>query len=601
MPQFRLHSLPLRSRRTCCTPAQHRWEYLLPEKAGEVDRLVEAMGAACSTVAQPSERSALRRASFTNLRTQGSAKSRTMKAGTDFTESYSLGDQVGSDEAVMLATNVESEVEHVARLLDKGSMPMDANSGDVEEHLLNLARLDHVHVCRFIEAFEHEDQVQLVYEKATSENLFEQESALEAGRPLNEEAVQNYCRQIASGLRVAHKNGIVHGRLSPTSLLLDPSEQMENHIKICDIGQTFILRPQRDSKYEYEAPETLWDEFRAPSDMTQFSEELKIFASIDMWALGVLVYRMLTGKLPFDSGKPGAGKEAVKTSAVEFGSEWAKMPDAREVVHGLLRHNGRIRTPAEKVLKHPWLTLSKEYISRAKMIRVLQNVVYNTQESTFKKFALRVIAEDMNHEKLEVVQKAFQRIDKNNDGTLELHEITAVLRKYVQDDDQNTDEIFEAIDRDASGSLNFAEFCAVSIGRPEYCEKETLWHAFNRFDRDGNGMFEKEEIALCLREVEHLAEGAQVTAEVEEIAGDIAMPVDFDTFVHIMITPAGIPINGLACNWDKMCYTVLKVDNHKVRHINPRRYPLMGSPLRKSPYAKKSIGNMFTETEGEEE
>lgn len=548
------------------------------------------MGSACSVTSNSEwDANAVKtRSSFTALRATGSAKTRVLKPGSDFTESYTVGKQQGSDKSVTSVVNIDNEVEHMARSVDKSTMPMEASTGDVEEHFAQLAKLDHVHICRFIEAYEYDHQVQLIYERATVKNLFEMDKTLMSGEALQEEAVQIYCRQIASALQVAHKSGVVHGRLSATSILSDPSVENEIAVKICDMGQTYVLRPPRaGGTLDYNAPETLWDEFRHPSDMEQMNESIKAFASLDMWALGILLFRMLTGTMPFaECPDPDKKKEMIKSESVKFSPDWAKMPDARDVVQGLLRHNGRIRLGAEKVLKHPWLMLSKEYISRTKMIRILQNVVYNTQESTFKKFALRVIAEDMAQEKIEIVQKAFQRIDRNNDGSLEVREISDVLRKYLEDDGQYTDEIFEAIDRDASGSLNFAEFSAVSIGRPEYCDKEVLWHVFNRFDRDGNGSFDQDEIARTLREVEQLAEGAQVTAEVEEIAGNIAMPMDFDTFVHIMITPAGQNVNSLALTWDKMCYQVMKVDNQKVRHITPRP-PTASAMLRTTAYSRK--------------
>merc|ERR1712110_784668 len=109
-------------------------------------------------------------------------------------------------------------------------------------------------------------------------------------------------------------------------------------------------------------------------------------------------------------------------------------------------------------------------------------------ETSFKKFALRVIAEDLSTEKLEIVDKAFRFIDQYGDGNLEVKEIAQVLKRYGEEEGA-ADEIFEAIDRDASGTLNFAEFTAVSIGPSEYHDMETLWHTFNRFDRDGNGAF----------------------------------------------------------------------------------------------------------------
>jgi len=552
------------------------------------------MGAICSKVENGAdvERGPSRRMSFMSLKKAGKNNS-VIKEGGELFSTYSLGEQVGTDDQVLAAINKENEVEYVARAIEKSEMPCKDLSS-VEEHLGILSGLDHVHICRFIEAFDQDERYQLVYEKAKPVTLFEEEKDLAKGKPLNQELCQVYCRQIAMALSVAHKQGIVHGRLRDSSLLIDPlpaeDGDVDRAIKICDIGQTFLMRePRRSDNIEYETPENLWGDLVMPPNSVYMRTQIKTYTSCDLWSLGVLLFRMLTGKMPFHAPKLDL-KEAIKGSIVQFDKEWEQMPDARDVVGSLLKRSPRIRITAERILKHPWITLSKARVSKSKMMRVLQNVAFNTTENTFKKFAMRVIAEDMAPEKLMIVKKAFRSIDKNGDGMLNVEEIRQALKKYGEEEGQ-ADEIFEAIDRDSSGTLNFAEFTAVSIGPHEYCDKEILWHTFNRFDKDSNGAFDKDEITTVLREVENLADGVSVQNQVEEIAKDIEMPVDFDTFVQIMVTPAGQPISKFKCSWDHICYQVLKVDNHGVRHITPKTYEPVdkwANPLLKSPYRRNS-------------
>jgi len=558
------------------------------------------MGASCSQAESGTEKQRIMsRRSFSSIKKldKGNAA---LKPGASFAMAYDVSDPVGGNEMVLVATNHENEVEYVARAIEKREMPCQ-DMASIDEHLQVLGGLDHVHICRFVEAFDCNERIQLVYEKARSTTIFELDGA-RPDRPMGLDLAQVYCRQIAMALSVAHKQGIVHGRLRDTSLLVDTCERTENEeqtLKICDMGQTFMLRPARTGKLiDYESPEGLWGELPMPSTSTHFRNQLKSYMSSDMWSLGVLLFKMLTGRLPFTGRTTDETKEHIKSSAVDFGSEWKSMPEAKDLVHSLLKHSGRIRLTAEKVLKHPWILLSRTRVSRSKMMRVLQNVIFNATESTFKKFAMRVIAEDMSAEKLDIVTRAFRYIDKNGDGTLELEEIRAVLKKYSEevlktygDEEGVADEIFDAIDRDASGTLNLAEFTAVSIGPSEYCNKETLWHTFNRFDKDGNGAFDKQEIMTVVREVEHLSDGALLEKEVEEISRNIDMPVDFDTFVQIIITPVGQSVSKLNCSWDRFCYNVMKVDNHKVRHIEPRRYDQSSkpaNPLLRSPYARGS-------------
>jgi len=549
------------------------------------------MGAACSSAEQSEDKQQVggMRSSFMSVR--GIKKGAFLKQSRFFSAAYEIGDSVGEDEGVVSTTNKENEVEYVSRAVDK-QHTLFRNPAELEDHLQTLSTLDHVHICRFVEAFDCEERLQLIYEKATPTSIFAVDEDLKTDNPIAQENAQVYCRQIAMALRVAHKQGIVHGRLSDSSLLVDnfePTGSAKRSIKICDMGQTFILRPARSSsRIDFSAPEILLEELPMPANRRAYNDGVKAYQATDCWALGVLLYRMLTGKMPFLKKEGNDMRKTITETSVHFGTEWRDMREAKEVVHGLLRHSSRIRMTADQVARHPWIALSKASISRSKMMRVLNNVMWNTTESTFKKFTFRVIAEDMPAEKLAIVTQAFRYIDKDGDGNLDVEEIRKVLKRYGEEE-ASADEIFEAIDRDASGSLNFAEFTAVSLGPHEYCDSETLWHTFNRFDKDGNGNFDKAEIMTVMREVEYVADGAILENEVEEIAKDIKMPVDFDTFVQIIVTPTGQPISMASTSLDRFCYSVMKVDRHKVRHIPPKKFDSGKAGIFRSPYAQMPL------------
>jgi serine/threonine protein kinase len=102
-----------------------------------------------------------------------------------------------------------------------------------------------------------------------------------AGLP--EEEARSILLQILSALHVAHDAGVVHENLKPTNIYLARRAACPPLVKILDFGGCAARTPR------YMAPEALAGR---TSDRRA-----------DLWACGVIVYRMLTGKRPYDGGE----------------------------------------------------------------------------------------------------------------------------------------------------------------------------------------------------------------------------------------------------------------------------------------------------------
>lgn len=114
----------------------------------------------------------------------------------------------------------------------------------------------------------------------------------EKGR-LFQDQVINYSEQIAKGLQHAHLNGIIHRDVKPQNILITDDDR----VKIFDFG---IAKHSESS--------TITNSGRIIGSVHYFSPEqargLTTDARSDIYSLGIVMYEMITGRLPFDSESP---------------------------------------------------------------------------------------------------------------------------------------------------------------------------------------------------------------------------------------------------------------------------------------------------------
>lgn len=125
--------------------------------------------------------------------------------------------------------------------------------------------------------------------------------ALVPGRPLEElvdegplpiDKAVEIARQIAEGLRVAHENGVVHRDVKPANILVEERDDGQLHATVMDFGLAQLAGSSRLTRQD-----------TSLGTVSHMSPEQAMGGGsdrrTDIWALGVVLYQMVTGELPF--------------------------------------------------------------------------------------------------------------------------------------------------------------------------------------------------------------------------------------------------------------------------------------------------------------
>jgi serine/threonine protein kinase len=173
-------------------------------------------------------------------------------------------------------------------------------------------------------------------------------------KKFTEKDVATICIQILRGLNYMHKKNIVHRDIKPENILL-ASKEIENlELKITDFGFAKCYDPQEGGLTEtlgsplYMAPEIIK---KLPYDCT-----------VDIWALGVLTYIMLSGKPPFKGRSKDEVFIEITTKNITYSGEtWKNISkEAKNFVRKMLVRDPKQRSTAEDLIKDEFLVNNVE-------------------------------------------------------------------------------------------------------------------------------------------------------------------------------------------------------------------------------------------------
>ncbi|TRZ25912.1 hypothetical protein HGM15179_001259 [Zosterops borbonicus] len=215
-----------------------------------------------------------------------------------------------------------------------------------ESELSVLRRVRHTNIIQLIEVFETQDRVYMVMELATGGELFDR---IIAKGSFTERDATRVLQMVLDGVRYLHTLGITHRDLKPENLLYyHPGT--DSKIMITDFGLASARKKGDDClmKTTCGTPEYIAPEILVRKPYTN---------SVDMWALGVISYILLSGTMPFeDDNRTRLYRQILKGKYSYSGEPWPSVSNlAKDFIDRLLTVDPSDRMTALQALKHPWV------------------------------------------------------------------------------------------------------------------------------------------------------------------------------------------------------------------------------------------------------
>ena len=194
---------------------------------------------------------------------------------------------------------------------------------------------------------------------------------------LTEIEVQYYIRNLIEALKYLHEErNIVHCDLKPGNIFL--TDKLE--VKLGDFGLakriTSDYTPSNNGgTIYYMAPESL--------------KNNKCSYKVDIWAIGIIIYNLLTGKVPFHGDNQEKTKEKIISGNLDFPPDIVISKLMKDLIRQILKKDPKERPTLNQILQHKFFTigrgipklLPKSFINKVPSIGYIKNFIVDVDES----------------------------------------------------------------------------------------------------------------------------------------------------------------------------------------------------------------------------
>ncbi|CAM9665891.1 unnamed protein product [Ectocarpus sp. 4 AP-2014] len=257
---------------------------------------------------------------------------------------YQVGRTIGEGTfgKVKLAINTENGEKMAIKVLDKSIIQRQNMGAQVKREISIMKLVRHPYVVQLKEVLASSSKIFLVCELITGGELFDK--IVEKQRFTEDEA-RFYFRQLLEGMEYCHSQGVCHRDLKPENILLDGA----GNVKISDFGLSNLYSGGDDEALKLLHTTCGTPNYVAPEVLADKGYDGRM---ADVWSMGVILYVLLAGFLPFD--EPSMSTLFSKIQAADFSYPRWFSPEARSVIDRILVPDPKQRLTLAQMKAHPF-------------------------------------------------------------------------------------------------------------------------------------------------------------------------------------------------------------------------------------------------------
>ena len=216
-------------------------------------------------------------------------------------------------------------------------------------------------------------------------------------------------------------------------------------------------------------------------------------------------------------------------------------PECQDFISKLLEVDPDERLSASEALEHVWLVQHRDECQPKPTATETLGHIRDFQITTGKRIQQATIKHIVNNlatqQDLDELTRVFRAINVSQTGRITIKELEEGFEAQTEEAKQDVQKIFDEVDLDGSGEIEFSEWIVASIDKKSLITDEKLKLAFQLFDKDNSGTISPHEVRreLTMNEENETEEEARLWKSIiDDVDMDGNGVIDFDEFATMI-------------------------------------------------------------------